>query len=56
VHLWDDRDDNGFDGVFYVGPVTASLPAVRRGLGRPGTHDNSILSDGAAQGPRLSRR
>jgi hypothetical protein len=32
VHLWDDSDGNGFHGVFYVGPVTASLPAVRRGL------------------------
>ena len=42
VHLWDDEDDNGFHGVFYVGPVTASLPAVRRGLGRPGADDNSV--------------
>jgi hypothetical protein len=44
VHLWDDPDKNGFHGIFYVGPVTASLPAVRRGLVRPGADDNSIRS------------
>ncbi|WP_224243106.1 hypothetical protein [Hyalangium gracile] len=56
VHLWDDPDKNGFTGVFYVGPVTASLPAVRRGLGRPGADDNSVHSRSAPQSPRLSRR
>lgn len=35
VHVWD-GDKNGFNGIFYVGPVTASLPAVRRGNGHPG--------------------
>ncbi|MBN1210734.1 MAG: hypothetical protein JXB05_38150 [Myxococcaceae bacterium] len=56
VHIWDDEDDNGFHGVFYVGPVTASLPAVRRGLGRPGADDNSIHSRMEQRSPRLSRR
>jgi hypothetical protein len=42
VHVWGDANDEGFHGVFYVGPVTASLPAVRRGLGRPGADDNSV--------------
>ncbi|MFL5350975.1 MAG: hypothetical protein ACJ8AT_39910 [Hyalangium sp.] len=56
VHLWDDRDKNGFHGVFYVGPVTASLPAVRRGLGRPGADDNSIRSWLEPEEPRLSSR
>jgi len=56
VHLWDDSDDNGFHGVFYVGPVTASLPAVRRGLGRPGADDNSVHPVMGQQRPRLSSR
>jgi hypothetical protein len=46
VHLWDGPDKNGFHGIFYVGPVTASLPAVRRGLGRPGANDHSVHSWG----------
>ncbi len=56
VHLWDDRDKNGFHGVFYVGPVTASLPAVRRGLGRPGADDHSVHSGLDLEEPRLSSR
>ncbi|MBZ4415280.1 hypothetical protein [Myxococcus sp. RHSTA-1-4] len=32
----------GYNGVFYVGPVNASAPAVHRGLGRPGADDNSV--------------
>lgn len=56
VHLWDNTDKNGFQGVFYVGPVTASLPAVRRGLGRPGADDNSIRSWVEPVEPRMSSR
>jgi hypothetical protein len=56
VHLWDGSDRNGFHGVFYVGPVTASLPAVRKGLGRPGAEPTSVHSQGDVQGPRLSSR
>lgn len=56
VHLWEDEDDNGYHGVFYVGPVTASLPAVRRGLGRPGAHDNSVHPVLGQPRPRYSRR
>ncbi|PTL80187.1 hypothetical protein [Vitiosangium sp. GDMCC 1.1324] len=55
VHLWDGRDENGFNGVFYVGSVTASLPAVRRGLGRPGADDNSIQW-WSVEEPRLASR
>jgi hypothetical protein len=42
VHKWDGTNDEGYDGVFYVGPVNASAPAVMRGLGRPGADDNSV--------------
>jgi hypothetical protein len=56
VHVWDDEDDNGFHGVFYVGPVSASLPAVRQGLGRPGADDNSVHSKMDPRRPRLSHR
>jgi hypothetical protein len=42
VHKWDGTNDDGYDGVFYVGPVNASAPAVMRGLGRPGADDNSV--------------
>ncbi|QRK13556.1 hypothetical protein JQX13_10645 [Archangium violaceum] len=41
VHLFERRNKEGYHGVFYVGPVTASLPAVNRGLGRPGATDDS---------------
>ncbi|WP_224364897.1 hypothetical protein [Hyalangium versicolor] len=56
VHLWNDPDENGFHGVFYVGPVTASLPAVRRGTGRPGADDNSVHSRVDLDNPRVSWR
>jgi hypothetical protein len=56
VHLWDDPDKNGFHGIFYVGPVTASLPAVRRGLGRPGADDHSVHSLLEPEQPQLSSR
>ena len=35
IHLFGGRTRDGFHGVFYVGKVTASVPAVNRGLGRP---------------------
>ncbi|WP_164008177.1 ChaN family lipoprotein [Pyxidicoccus trucidator] len=41
VHRWDGANDSGYHGVFYVGPVNASAPAVHKGLGRPGENDNS---------------
>ncbi|QSQ20244.1 hypothetical protein JY651_33970 [Pyxidicoccus parkwayensis] len=41
MHKWDGTNDAGYDGVFYVGPVSASVPAVQRGMGRPGANDNS---------------
>jgi hypothetical protein len=56
VHRWASEDDNGFHGVFYVGPVTASLPAVRRGLGRPGADDNSVHPHKEPQTPQFSSR
>ncbi|MFP2909970.1 hypothetical protein ACLESD_34010 [Pyxidicoccus sp. 3LFB2] len=37
VHRWSGRNDAGYHGVFYVGPVNASAPAVHKGLGRPGS-------------------
>ncbi|WNG51539.1 ChaN family lipoprotein [Archangium minus] len=36
VHLFERPNKDGYHGIFYVGPVTASIPAVNRGLGRPG--------------------
>nr|WP_233165585.1 hypothetical protein [Archangium sp. Cb G35] len=41
VHRFEQRNKAGYHGFFYVGPVTASLPAVHRGLGRPGSRDDS---------------
>ncbi|MBZ4407652.1 hypothetical protein K8640_05480 [Myxococcus sp. XM-1-1-1] len=41
VHTWDSVNSEGYHGVFYVGSVNASAPAVHRGLGRPGADDNS---------------
>ncbi|NMO16066.1 hypothetical protein HPC49_43325 [Pyxidicoccus fallax] len=41
VHRWSGTNDAGYHGVFYVGPVNASAPAVHKGLGRPGGNDNS---------------
>jgi hypothetical protein len=32
VHLFDGLSPEGYHGIFYVGPVTASLPAVRNGV------------------------
>ncbi|MFY0571105.1 hypothetical protein ACN28E_45750 [Archangium lansingense] len=55
VHRFDKPNEAGFHGIFYVGPVTASLPAVRRGLGRPGTRDNS-LQPLVEQGDTLASR
>lgn len=41
MHQWASTNDAGYNGVFYVGPVNASAPAVHRGLGRPGAGDGS---------------
>ncbi|WP_426757090.1 hypothetical protein [Myxococcus sp. Y35] len=41
VHTWGGTNGDGYHGVFYVGPVNASAPAVHKGLGRPGAGDNS---------------
>ncbi|MCP3058586.1 hypothetical protein LXT21_07365 [Myxococcus sp. K38C18041901] len=41
VHTWDSVNSEGYHGVFYVGSVNASAPAVHRGLGRPGADDNT---------------
>jgi len=41
VHTWDSVNSEGYHGVFYVGAVNASAPAVQRGLGRPGADDNT---------------
>ncbi|RKH15750.1 hypothetical protein D7X74_17525 [Corallococcus sp. CA047B] len=35
VHIWDSPNKEGYHGVFYVGPVSASEPAIDKGLGRP---------------------
>jgi hypothetical protein len=42
VHLWGGSNDAGYHGVFYVGPVNASAPAVLKGLGRPGEDEDSV--------------
>ncbi|WP_375756525.1 hypothetical protein [Corallococcus exercitus] len=36
VHTWDSPNREGYHGVFYVSHVTASEPAIRKGLGNPG--------------------
>ncbi|PTL84053.1 hypothetical protein [Vitiosangium sp. GDMCC 1.1324] len=56
VHLFNQPNEAGYHGVFYVGPVTASLPAVRRGLGRPGARDNSFQPPVEEQGATLVSR
>ncbi|WP_233583193.1 hypothetical protein [Corallococcus sp. CA053C] len=35
VHVWDSPNAEGYHGVFYVGRVSASGPAIEKGLGRP---------------------
>ncbi|RKH04343.1 hypothetical protein D7V97_25425 [Corallococcus sp. CA053C] len=35
VHVWDSPNAEGYHGVFYVGRVSASEPAIQKGLGRP---------------------
>ncbi|MBZ4332108.1 hypothetical protein NR800_32845 [Corallococcus interemptor] len=37
VHRWNSANSDGYHGVFYVGHVTASEPAVLKGLGNPDT-------------------
>ncbi|NRD52862.1 hypothetical protein D7Y11_10185 [Corallococcus sp. AB018] len=36
MHTWSSANNDGYHGVFYVGHVTASEPAVLKGLGNPG--------------------
>ncbi len=55
VHLFGKRNESGYHGIFYVGPVSASEPAVHRGLGRPGANDNSFHPLGE-DGATLSAR
>ncbi|KFA94083.1 hypothetical protein Q664_04730 [Archangium violaceum Cb vi76] len=55
VHRFDKPNKDGDHGIFYVGSVTASLPAERRGLGRPGSRDNS-LQPLVEQGDSLASR
>jgi hypothetical protein len=56
IHLFSDRTREGFHGVFYVGKVTASVPAVNRGLGRPGSKDNSHQWWSQDESPVLASR
>ncbi|NPC68598.1 hypothetical protein HPP05_02410 [Corallococcus exiguus] len=35
VHRWNSTNKEGYHGVFYVGHVTASEPAINKGLGNP---------------------
>ncbi|MBN8229235.1 hypothetical protein JYK02_17130 [Corallococcus macrosporus] len=35
MHAWDSPNNEGYHGVFYVGHVSASEPAVLKGLGNP---------------------
>ena len=35
VHVWDSPNEEGYHGAFYVGRVSASEPAIEKGLGRP---------------------
>ncbi|RKH70655.1 hypothetical protein D7X96_10615 [Corallococcus interemptor] len=37
MHTWSSANSEGYHGVFYVGHVTASEPAVFKGLGNPDT-------------------
>ncbi|MCP3103100.1 hypothetical protein LZ198_29900 [Myxococcus sp. K15C18031901] len=53
VHTWDGLNADGYHGVFYVGPVNASAPAVRYGEGPPGGNDNSS-HPASGQGSRLA--
>jgi hypothetical protein len=49
VHIWEKPNEAGYHGVFYVGRVNASAPAVTKGLGKPGADDNSgfpVLNEG----------
>ena len=47
LHTWDGTNGDGYHGVFYVGAVNASAPAVHKGLGRPGAGDNSAFPEEA---------
>ena len=53
LHTWDGTNGDGYHGVFYVGAVNASAPAVHKGLGRPGAGDKST-SPLEEAGPRMA--
>jgi hypothetical protein len=42
VHRFDKRNKEGYHGIFYVGAVTASPPAVNQGLDRLGAREHSL--------------
>ena len=44
VHVWDSPNAEGYHGVFYVGPVSASGPAIEKGLGKPGAEETPVSS------------
>ncbi|NBD07467.1 hypothetical protein [Corallococcus silvisoli] len=56
VHVWDSANKEGYHGVFYVGHVTASAPAILKGLGRPGADDNSVFPAVLEEGGVASAR
>ncbi|WP_163990412.1 hypothetical protein [Pyxidicoccus caerfyrddinensis] len=56
VHVWGGANDAGYHGVFYVGPVSASAPAVFKGLGRPGADEDSLHPMPAPMNPVASVR
>ncbi|RKH50789.1 hypothetical protein D7Y23_12335 [Corallococcus sp. AB050B] len=56
VHVWDSPNKDGYHGVFYVGRVSASAPAISKGLGRPGADDNSVFPSDAETGAVASLR
>jgi hypothetical protein len=56
IHLFGDRTREGFHGVFYVGKVTASVPAINRGQSEAaGSQDRSQRKEGG-EGTALATR
>ncbi|CAM3151475.1 hypothetical protein G4177_04095 [Corallococcus sp. ZKHCc1 1396] len=56
VHVWDSPNKDGYHGVFYVGRVSASEPAIEKGLGRPGADDNSAAPAAVDAAPVAATR
>nr|WP_244237145.1 hypothetical protein [Corallococcus llansteffanensis] len=42
VHVWDSPNAEGYQGVFYVGRVSASEPAIEKGLGKPDADETPV--------------